>query len=100
MQSTGQTSMQASQPGQLSARMTANSLGSFFLALPAPFAMRDLSRPKVRSSAFSRIDRLKPELLTQIKYSSSIFSKTAHFNKGRLAASGTTSLGREDRRRR
>jgi hypothetical protein len=44
MQSTGQTSMQASQPVQLSARMTASSLGSFFLALPAPFAMTYLSK--------------------------------------------------------
>jgi hypothetical protein len=39
MQSTGQTSMQASQPVQLSARMTASSFGSFLRALPAPFAM-------------------------------------------------------------
>src|SRR5439155_19152858 len=39
MQSTGQTSIQASQPVQLSARMTASSLGSFFRALPAPLAI-------------------------------------------------------------
>src|SRR5262249_25348827 len=39
MQSTGQTSMHASQPVQLSARMTANSLGNFLRALPAPLAM-------------------------------------------------------------
>src|SRR5215510_3182797 len=42
MQSTGQTSIQASQPVQLSARMTASSLGSFFLALPAALAMLNL----------------------------------------------------------
>src|SRR5437588_9556281 len=40
MQSTGQTSIQASHPVQLSARTTASSLGSFLRALPAPFAMR------------------------------------------------------------
>src|SRR3954471_17778622 len=39
MQSTGQTSMQASHPVQLSARTTASSLGSFLRALPAPLAM-------------------------------------------------------------
>src|SRR5437879_5085733 len=39
MQSTGQTSTHASQPVQLSARTTASALGTFFLALPAPFAM-------------------------------------------------------------
>src|SRR5262249_10183429 len=39
MQSTGQTSTHASQPVQLSARTTANALGTFFRALPAPFAM-------------------------------------------------------------
>src|SRR5215831_6052569 len=39
MQSTGQTSIQASQPVQLSARITASSLGSFFRALPAPLAI-------------------------------------------------------------
>src|SRR5262249_17537843 len=39
MQSTGQTSTHASQPVQLSARTTASSLGSFFLALPAPSAI-------------------------------------------------------------
>src|SRR5581483_1757626 len=42
MQSTGQTSIQASQPVQLSALTTANSLGSFLRALPAPFAMMTL----------------------------------------------------------
>src|SRR5262249_23299226 len=42
MQSTGQTSMQASQPVQLSARTTASSLGSFLRALPAPLAMRSV----------------------------------------------------------
>jgi hypothetical protein len=41
MQSTGQTSMHASQPVQLSARMTANSFGSFLRGLPAPLAMID-----------------------------------------------------------
>src|SRR5437867_633598 len=35
MQSTGQTSMQASQPVQLSARMTASSFGSFLRGLAA-----------------------------------------------------------------
>src|ERR1700682_2190628 len=40
MQSTGQTSIQASQPVQLSARITASSLGSFFRGLPAALAMR------------------------------------------------------------
>src|SRR5260370_34913067 len=39
MQSTGQTSIQASQPVQLSARTTANCLGSFLRAFPAPLAM-------------------------------------------------------------
>src|SRR6516225_7326336 len=39
MQSTGQTSIHASHPVQPSARMTANSLGSFFRAFPAPLAM-------------------------------------------------------------
>src|SRR5947199_7138947 len=39
MQSTGQTSMHASQPVQLSARTTASSLGNFLRALPAPLAM-------------------------------------------------------------
>jgi hypothetical protein len=34
--------MHASQPVQLSARMTANSFGSFFLAFPAPLAMMNL----------------------------------------------------------
>src|SRR5262245_50895997 len=39
MQSTGQTSTQASQPVQLSARTTASSFGSFLRAFPAPFAI-------------------------------------------------------------
>src|SRR5262245_8648086 len=39
MQSTGQTSMHASQPVQLSARTTASSFGNFLRALPAPLAM-------------------------------------------------------------
>src|ERR1700730_13582148 len=39
MQSTGHTSIQASQPVQLSARMTASSLGSFLRGLPAALAM-------------------------------------------------------------
>src|SRR5262249_49463368 len=39
MQSTGQTSIQASQPVQLSARMTAISGGSFLRGLPAALAM-------------------------------------------------------------
>src|SRR5690242_10701219 len=42
MQSTGHTSMHASQPVQLSAFTTANSGGSFFRALPAPFAIFEL----------------------------------------------------------
>jgi hypothetical protein len=45
MQSTGQTSMQASHPVQLSARMTASSLGSFFRGLPAAFA---IAKPSLR----------------------------------------------------
>src|SRR5688500_6807175 len=39
MQSTGHTSIHASQPVQLSARTTARSLGNFLRALPARFAM-------------------------------------------------------------
>src|SRR3954447_3860011 len=47
MQSTGQTSMHASQPVQLSARMTASSLGNFLRVLPAPLAMnRPRSEPR------------------------------------------------------
>src|SRR5271156_1880389 len=42
MQSTGQTSIQASQPVQLSARMTASSFGNFLRALPAAFAMNEI----------------------------------------------------------
>src|SRR5262245_63413598 len=44
MQSTGQTSMQASQPVQLSAKMTANSFGSFLrgFAAVAALAIRNL----------------------------------------------------------
>src|SRR5207244_808166 len=41
-QSTGQTSMQASQPVQLSARITAISAGSFLRGLPAALAMRNV----------------------------------------------------------
>src|SRR5262245_50535692 len=39
MQSTGQTSIHASQPVQLSARTTASSLGSFFRGFPAALAI-------------------------------------------------------------
>src|SRR5947209_8409724 len=57
MQSTGQTSMQASQPVQLSARTTANSFGSFFRALPAPFAMNlsPSAGRRVGPGAFPRV---------------------------------------------
>src|SRR5579875_617078 len=55
MQSTGQTSMQASQPVQLSALTTANSLGSFLRALPAPFAMMTLESPTCQSDGFPSI---------------------------------------------
>src|SRR5262249_4361501 len=46
MQSTGQTSIHASHPVQLSARMIAISLGSFLRALPAPLAMLNPSIEK------------------------------------------------------
>src|SRR5437588_3373352 len=71
MQSTGQTSTHASQPVQLSARTTANSLGSFLRALPAPLAMIRLSGSAqgIRSyntrSASGRRDGLSPILLRQ-----------------------------------
>src|SRR3954453_517644 len=54
MQSTGQTSTHASQPGQLSAFTTAKPFGSFFLAFPAPFAIDALllgDRPHSNKSA-------------------------------------------------
>src|SRR6516162_8170363 len=57
MQSTGQTSMQASQPVQLSALTTASSLGSFFRVLPAPLAMvfpHFFFRCRVRSGSRAR----------------------------------------------
>src|SRR5262249_42547909 len=64
MQSTGQTSMQASQPVQLSARTTASSLGSFLRALPTPFAMTDnLERKGAQSSSILACQPGKTRLL-------------------------------------
>src|SRR5262249_42353528 len=104
MQSTGQTSIQASQPVQLSARMTANSLGSFFLALPAPFAMTtSLVQQFVIATRSVRLEADQPAkagyYLTPMPSTLSIFLKRLHFNKGRLRASGILTLAREDRRR-
>src|SRR6266852_8476959 len=62
MQSTGQTSIHASQPVQLSARMTASSLGSFFRALPAPLAM---VIPRSEAAAFCHLPAaVKPRTMS------------------------------------
>src|SRR5260370_23868063 len=75
MQSTGQTRIQASQPVQLSARMTANSLGSFFRTLPAPLAMRFLGL----------------EMPTDF-FSQSYFDKKAVGNKGKSGSLSMVSI--------
>src|SRR6516225_1559539 len=61
MQSTGHTSMHASQPVQLSARTTASSLGNFLRALPAPFAMMVLVPGGAAGAAPSRPEEFVSE---------------------------------------
>src|SRR5207237_9941452 len=51
MQSTGHTSMHASQPVQLSALTTASALGSFLRAFPAPLAMMVILASDLESTA-------------------------------------------------
>src|SRR5262249_55185017 len=65
MQSTGHTSIQASQPVQLSARTTASSLGSFFRLPPAPSRMDESS---VRDAAATAARSLLLELSYDVDF--------------------------------